>query len=38
MAQDGDRRAVLSLTALADRALDRLGPDLEGLWAAGTVR
>lgn len=38
VAQDGDRRAVLSLAGLADRTLDRLGPDLEGLWAGGTLR
>jgi hypothetical protein len=32
VAEDGGRRAVLTLTGLADRVLDRLGPDLEGLW------
>lgn len=33
VAEDGGRRAVLSLTALAERVLERMGPDLEGLWA-----
>ncbi len=32
VAEDGGRRAVLSLTGLAERVLDRMGPDLEGLW------
>ena len=32
LAEVGGRRAALSLTGLADRVLDRLGPDLEGVW------
>lgn len=33
VAEDGGRRAVLSLAVVAERLLDRMGPDLEGLWA-----
>ncbi len=33
VARAGGRRAVLTLTTLADRVLDSVAPDLEGLWA-----
>jgi hypothetical protein len=33
VAEAGGRRAVLSLSALADEVLDLLGPDLERLWS-----
>jgi vacuolar-type H+-ATPase subunit E/Vma4 len=33
VAESGARRVTFSLEALADQALDRLGPDVEGLWS-----
>jgi vacuolar-type H+-ATPase subunit E/Vma4 len=33
VAESAGRRAELTLAAVADRALDRLGPDLQGLWS-----
>ena len=34
VAEAHGQRAVLSLTAVAEDVLDRMGPDLERLWSA----
>jgi vacuolar-type H+-ATPase subunit E/Vma4 len=34
LAESGGRRAATTLADLAERALDRLGPDLAGLWSS----
>jgi hypothetical protein len=33
LAEAAGRRAELTLAAVADRLLDRLGPELQGLWS-----